>query len=149
MNLPKVINEFEITMAGNDVRIRFHYAIYAVVLLGVGVARMVQKTTNDEGGIISQYGPLAFACLMSVCVVSYSLRAPILKRCFWRVLLFTLVAVDCLAVAFTAYLSINAVSLFQGPVMLTWGALLLTLPAQVIMYYYSHNRNSIWYEKTN
>lgn len=136
-------------MAGNDVRIRFYYVIYAVVLLGVGIARMVQKTANDEGGIISQYGPLAFACLMSVCVVSYSLRAPILKRYFWRVLLFTLVAVDCIAVAFTAYLSINAVSLFQRPVMLTWGALLLTLPAQVIMYYYSHNRNSIWYEKTN
>lgn len=136
-------------MAGNDVRIRFHYAIYAVVLLGVGVARMVQKTTNDEGGIISQYGPLALACLMSVCVVGYSLRAPILKRCFWRVLLFTLVAVDCLAVAFTAYLSINAVSLFEVPVTIILGALLLTLPAQVIMYYYSHNRNSIWYEKTN
>lgn len=149
MNFPKVINELEITMAGNDVRIRFHYAIYAVVLLGVGVARMVQKIANNEGGIISQYGPLAFACLMSVCVVSYSLRAPILKRYFWRVLLFTLVAVDCIAVSFTAYLSINAVSLFQRPVMLTWGALLLTLPAQVIMYYYSHNRNSIWYEKTN
>lgn len=149
MNFPKVINKFEITMAGNDVRIRFHYVIYAVVLLGVGVARMVQKTTNDEGGIISQYGPLAFACLMSVCVVGYSLRAPILKRCFWRVLLFTLVAVDCLAVAFTAYLSINAVSLFEVPITLILGALLLTLPAQVIMYYYSHNRNSIWYEKTN
>lgn len=136
-------------MAGNDVRIRFHYVIYAVALLGVGVTRMVQKTTNDEGGIISQYGPLVLACLMSVCVVGYSLRAPILKRYFWRVLLFTLVAVDCIAVSFTAYLSINAVSLFQRPVMLTWGALLLTLPAQVIMYYYSHNRNSIWYEKTN
>jgi hypothetical protein len=136
-------------MTRNDVRIRFHYVIYAVVLLGVGVARMGQKIANNEGGIISQYGPLAFACLMSVCVVSYALRAPILKRCFWRVLLFTLVAVDCLAVAFTAYLSINAVSLFEVPVTIILGALLLTLPALVIMYYYSHNRNSIWYEKTN
>lgn len=136
-------------MTRNDVRIRFHYVIYAVVLLGVGAARMGQKTANNEGGILSQFGPLVFACLLSVCVVSYLVRAPILKRCFWRVLLFTLIAVDCLAIAFTAYLSISAVSLFQLPVMLTWGALLLTLPAQVIMYYYSHNRNSIWHEKTN
>lgn len=103
---------------------------YALLLVGIGLGRMIEKIAADSGGVTSRYGPLLGSAIIGAGALAHSLAPDRLDRRAWRALL----VVTALAAVGLLALEATLLAVARAPLRvhaLVLGGALLSAPALV------------------
>jgi len=112
-----------------------------VILCALGYGRMMERLAKESGGFWSQFGPPLGVTIISIGIVRWQRRRPLVSVWFWRVLAFFIGVVLLLGIVFSTYLIAIAVYL---PGALLFATCMALYPALHALIHYSYRSPSLW-----
>jgi len=123
------------------VKIDWKWWTYIVILCALGYGRMMERLAKESGGFWSQFGPPLGVTIISIGIVRWQRRRPLVSVWFWRVLAFFIGVVLLLGIVFSTYLIAIAVYL---PGALLFATCMALSPALYALIHYSYRSPSLW-----
>ena len=122
--------------------LRLWHGMYILLLMVLALGRLVQKITTDSGGVISRYVPIFVVTLLIASFIGYISKTPIFNRVFWLCVFWSIVIVDIALLSCVLYFLLGQMNLLIVSIFIT--LLLVTLPAQIVLYRYSKRQCAVW-----
>lgn len=123
-------------------KLRLWHGMYILLLMALALGRLVQKITTDSGGFISRYVPIFVIALLITGFIGCISKTPIFNRLFWLCVFWCMVIADIALLSYALYFLQGQMNLLIVSILIT--LLLVTLPAQLALYYYSKRQFVVW-----